>query len=92
MEQNLKLFKDASFLLTDPTSYRCLIGKLIYLTITRPDLAYVVHTLSQFMDQPWQPHLDAAQRVLRYLKTSPGQGLFFPSSSDLRVKAFCDAD
>jgi hypothetical protein len=92
MEQNLKLFKDDGSLLNDPTSYRRLNGRLIYLIITCPDLAYVVHTLSQFMDQLRQPYLDAAQRVLRYLKTFPGQWLFFPSSSDLRVKAFCDAN
>ena len=52
MEQNLKLFKGDGPLLDDPTSYRRLIGRMIYLTITRPDLAYVVQHLSQFMDQP----------------------------------------
>jgi hypothetical protein len=92
MEQNLKLSKGDGPLLDDPTSYRRLIGRMIYLTITRPDLAYVVQHLSQFMDQPRQPHLDATHKVLRYLKASPGQGLFFPSSSDFRVKAFCDAN
>jgi hypothetical protein len=92
MEQNLKLSRGDGPLLDDPTSYRRLIGKMIYLSITRPDLAYVVQHLSQFMDQPRQPHLDADHRVLRYLKASPGQGLFFSSSSDFRVKAFCDAD
>jgi hypothetical protein len=92
MEQNLKLSKCDGPLLDDPTSYRRLIGRMIYLTITRPDLAYMVQHLSQFMDQPRQPHLDTAHRVLRYLKASPGQGLFFSSSLDFRVKAFCDAD
>jgi hypothetical protein len=92
MEQNLKLSKHDGPLIDDPTSYRRLIGRLIYLTITRPDLAYSIQVLSQFMDQPRQPHLDAAHRVLRYIKNAPGQGLFFPNSSDFRLKAFCDSD
>jgi len=92
MVQNLKLSRDVGTVLSDPTPYRQLIGRLLCLTITRPDLAYSVQTLSQFMDSPRQPHLDAAYRVLRYLKSAPGQGLFFSAESDFRLKAFCDAD
>ena len=92
MEQNIKLSKDYGTLLEDPTIYWRLIGRLIYLTITRPDLAYAVQNLSQYMDQPRQPHLEAVHRVLRYIKGSLGQGIFFPSSTDFRLKAFCDAD
>ncbi|XP_059450349.1 uncharacterized mitochondrial protein AtMg00810-like [Corylus avellana] len=90
--QNIKFTKSDDSLLEDPTIYRRLIGRLIYLTITRHDLAYAVQNLSQFMDQRRQPHLEAAHRVLRYLKNSPGHGIFFPSSSDFQIKVFCDAD
>jgi hypothetical protein len=92
MDQNLKLSSSNGELLADPSSYRRLVGRLIYLTITRPDLAFAVQHLSQFMQQPRQPHLDAAHRLLRYIKQAPGQGLFFPSHSDFHLKAFCDAD
>ena len=68
MEPNLKLFWTEGELLEDSSSYQ------------RPDLSYSVQILSQFMDNPWQAHLDAANRVLRYLKSSQGQCLFFPSS------------
>jgi hypothetical protein len=91
-EPNAKFSRFDGPLLADPTSYRRLVGRLLYLTITRPDLAYSVQTLSQFMDQPRQPHMDAAHRVLRYLKLNPGQGLFYSSTSKLRLKAFCDSD
>ena len=50
--------------------YQRLIGKLIYLTITRPDISYTVHVLSQFMHQPTDIHYQAALRVLRYLSGS----------------------
>jgi hypothetical protein len=92
MEQNLKLSWDNGDLLSDASEYRRLIGRLLYLTITRPYLAYSVQTLSQFMAQPRQPHLDAAHRVLRYIKFAPTQSLFFPANGDLHLKAFCDSD
>ncbi|CAL8119606.1 unnamed protein product [Prunus armeniaca] len=52
MEQNLSLSKHDGDYIDDPSSYRRLVGRLIYLTITRPDLVYAIHTLSQFMDKP----------------------------------------
>lgn len=92
VEPNLALTQGDGALLQDASQYRRLVGKLIYLTITRPDLVYVVHILSQFMDKPRQPHLDAAYKVLRYIKQAPGQGILLPSSWSLELKAFCDAD
>jgi len=92
MEANLKLSKDTGTSLTYPIQYRRLIGRLIYLTITRPDITYPVQGLSQYMAYPRQPHMDAAVRVLRYLKAAPGQGPFYPSTSDFKLKAFCDSD
>ena len=73
MEQNIKL-SNAGELLRDPSQYRRLVGCLIYLTITRPDITYSVHVLSRFMNAPRKPHMEVALRVLRYLKSSPGQG------------------
>ena len=92
MEQNLKLSKDEGDLLSDSTSYRRLVGRLLYLTITRLDLAFSVQILSQFMDKPRQPHLEATHQVLRYIKQAPAQGLIFSAKSDFHIKAFSDLD
>ncbi|XP_020410147.1 uncharacterized protein LOC109946498 [Prunus persica] len=92
MEQNQRLTPSDGELLKDPSQYRRLIGRLIYLTITRPDITFSVHVLSQFMQQPRKPHLQAAYRVLRYLKKAPGQGVLFPSHGKLQLKGYCDAD
>ncbi|XP_041016298.1 uncharacterized mitochondrial protein AtMg00810-like [Juglans microcarpa x Juglans regia] len=92
MEHHLKLSNEDGSLLPDPSIYRCLVGRLIYLTITRPDIVYAVNILSQFMHAPHVPHMTAATRVLRYIKGSPGQGIFFSSSSTTQVTAYTDSD
>jgi hypothetical protein len=79
-------------LLKDPCIYQRLVGQLIYLTITRPDITYSVHILSRFMHEPRQPHMVAALRVVRYLKSAPGQGLLLHSNNSLHLSAFCDSD
>ncbi|XP_019190323.1 PREDICTED: uncharacterized protein LOC109184740 [Ipomoea nil] len=87
-----KLTKDEGKLIEKPEIYRKLIGKLLYLTNTRPDISYSVQQLSQFVDEPKDTHLNAAHRVLRYLKGSPGKGLFYPSQSQAKLQGFSDSD
>ncbi|XP_019181359.1 PREDICTED: uncharacterized protein LOC109176371 [Ipomoea nil] len=74
-----KLSKDGGNLLDDNTQYKRLVGKILYLTITRPDISFATQQFSQFLDTPTDLHLQAAHRVLRYIKAAPGQGLFFPA-------------
>ncbi|XP_041000612.1 uncharacterized mitochondrial protein AtMg00810-like [Juglans microcarpa x Juglans regia] len=92
MDQNLKLHKDDGDPLLDPLPYRRLVGRLVYLTITRPNLYYSVQHLSQFMTVPITTHLHAAHQVLRYIKNALGQGLLFSSSSSLTLRACSDSD
>ena len=60
--------------------------------MTRPDICYLVHKLSQFLSSPKVPHLQAAYRIIKYLKKTLGQGLFLSADSSLQLKAYCDAD
>ncbi|KAH9659734.1 protein kinase domain-containing protein [Citrus sinensis] len=92
IEQQLRLSSTDGNLLSNPSSYRRLIGWLIYLTVTRPDIVFAVHVLSRFMHEPQTTHMDAAIRVLRYLKGSPGKGILLSSTSDLHIRGYCDAD
>lgn len=92
MEQNHRLALSTATLFAHPDRYRRLIGHLIYLTITRPEICYAVHTLAQFMQAPTVDHWDAALRVLRYLKSHPGQGILLRRDSSLILTAFCDSD
>lgn len=79
-------------LLEDPTSYQRLIGRLLYLTTTRPDISFAVQCLSQFMHAPKASHMDAALRLVRYLKTAPGLGILMSSTGGNNLQVFCDAD
>ncbi|KAG7578881.1 Reverse transcriptase RNA-dependent DNA polymerase [Arabidopsis thaliana x Arabidopsis arenosa] len=92
IEQNHKLELNTSELLSHPEEYRRLVGRLIYLLTTRPELSYSVHILSMFMQSPRIDHWNAALRVVRYLKGSPGRGVLLSSDSDLTLTAYCDSD
>jgi hypothetical protein len=91
-EQNHQLALVEGEDLKDPTGYRSLIGRLIYLTITHPQLSCCVHILAQFMQTPKIEHWNAALRVVRYLKGNPGQGILLRTDCDLRLYGYCDAD
>ncbi|GKC79304.1 ribonuclease H-like domain-containing protein [Tanacetum coccineum] len=79
-------------LLKNITSYQKIVGKLIYLCNTRPDIAYSVHCLSQHMHSPLQSHFEAALRVLRYLKSAPGADIIYTKSSSSSINAYADSD
>ncbi|XP_059277718.1 uncharacterized mitochondrial protein AtMg00810-like [Lycium ferocissimum] len=76
----------------DKERYQRLVGRLIYLSHTRPDIAYSVSLVSQFMHDPRDPHMEAVFRILQYLKSAPGKGLLFSRHDHLKIEAFTDAD
>lgn len=92
LEQHHQLARANGATLQNPMQYRRLIGKLIYLGVTRPYLSYVIHILSQLMGSPKTEHWDATLRVVRYLKQSPGQGLLLRAPAPLTLMVWCDAD
>nr|XP_016496789.1 PREDICTED: uncharacterized mitochondrial protein AtMg00810-like [Nicotiana tabacum] len=87
--KNTKIEENA---LTDQTTYQRLIGKLLYLTVTRPDIAFGFHTLSQFLQRPKKSHMEAALRIVRYVKNQPGQGIFLSSNYSNNITTYCDAN
>ncbi|KAJ0534888.1 putative RNA-directed DNA polymerase [Helianthus annuus] len=84
--------ENSKVVLENITGFQKLVGKLIYLSLTRPDISYAVQFLSQYMHSPCQSHLDIALRLLRYLKQSPGMGIVFRKTGNFDIKAYVDSD
>ena len=76
----------------DRERYQRLVGRLIYLSHIRPDIAFAVSVVSQYMHSPKESHLEAVYKNLRYLKGSIGRGLFFKKGDSKKVKIYSDAD
>lgn len=74
------------------SKYQRLVGKLIYLSHTRPDTAYAVGVVSQFMHRPQKDHYEAALRVVRYLKGTVGHGVLFKRNKNRGIYGYTDAD
>ncbi|XP_057972819.1 uncharacterized mitochondrial protein AtMg00810-like [Malania oleifera] len=92
LEPNIKLRPTDRELLPDTTRYRQLVESLIYFTITRPDIAYAVHLVSQFMSTPRSIHYAALLRILRYAKGTLFHELHFSSHSFLTLQVYSDVD
>jgi histone deacetylase 1/2 len=76
----------------DATTYRSLVGGLQYLTMTRPDLSFVVNKVCQYLHEPRTPHMSAVKDILRYVRYTIDSGLQFSSTTSSLLSAFSDAD
>ncbi|GJW59082.1 putative ribonuclease H-like domain-containing protein [Tanacetum coccineum] len=92
METKLPLTKDEEAFDVDVHLYRSMIGSLMYLTASRPDIMYAVCVCSRFQVTPKTSHLNAVKRIFKYLKGKPNLGLWYPRDSPLDLEAFSDSD
>ncbi|WKA13215.1 hypothetical protein VitviT2T_030542 [Vitis vinifera] len=92
VELNAHLTSSGGKPLSNPSLYRRLVGSLVYLTVTRPDISYAVHQVSQYLSAPRSTHYAVVLRILRYLKGTIFHGLFYSTQSPLILRAFSDAD
>ncbi|CAL8157410.1 unnamed protein product [Prunus armeniaca] len=77
---------------TNKERYEMLVGRLIYLSLTRPDIAYAVSFASQFMHSPSEDHMAVVMHILSYLKSALGKGLLFKKNDNLDLEGYTDAD
>ncbi|CAA7027704.1 unnamed protein product [Microthlaspi erraticum] len=87
-----KLSKEGSGETADPTTFKQLIGSLRYLTATRPDLIYSVNLVSRFMEKPYEEHMLAAKRILRYVKGTTDFGIRYKHNGEEKLVGFVDSD
>lgn len=92
MDPYKKIGMEKDSLPVDKGRYQRLVGRLIYLSHTRPDISFPVSMVSQFMNYPTEEHMGAVNRILRYLKMTPGKGLLFKKDDSQKVEVFTDAD
>ena len=92
MDPNVKLVPGQGESLGDPRRYRRLVGKLNYLTIARPDISFPISVVSQFLQSPCDSHWDAVIRIIRYIKSTPGQGVLYENRGHTQVIGYTDAD
>ena len=83
---NCKLQANVGVRLVDPTLYRTYIGKLNFLSNTRPDISFAVQTLSQFMQQPTSSHIVALYHLIKYISGTSGQGILLKGIDNLQLR------
>nr|GFA46543.1 hypothetical protein [Tanacetum cinerariifolium] len=92
MVDRLKLDEDLSGTPVDQTRFRSMVGSLMYLTTSRPDLIFAVCMCARYQDKPTKKHLEALKRVFRYLKGTINWGLWYPKDTAMALTAYADAN
>lgn len=92
IDQDHKLIECLSTSSTGKWRYQRLVEKLIYLSHTRPDIAYVVSVVSQFIHDPRKQHMDDADHILKYLMYAPSKSLLFSNNDHMKIEGYIDAD
>jgi hypothetical protein len=92
LPEALKLTSDMEAPPVDATLYCQMVGKLIYLTHTCPDLAISINTISRYMSAPQQPHLDVVWHIFRYINNTKQYGILYPKSTTTAITGFTDID
>ena len=92
MASNMKLLSDASSDTVDSMMYHQMIGSLIYLTNTRPDICFAVNTLSQFLTDTRHVHLIAAYHILRHLRGTVDYGLKYEVNQKINLEGYVDSN
>ncbi|GKC09608.1 putative ribonuclease H-like domain-containing protein [Tanacetum coccineum] len=92
METKMALTKDEEADEVDVHLYRSMIGSLMYLTASRPDIMFAVCACSRFQVTPKTSHLNAVKRIFKYLKGKPNLGLWYPRESSFDLEAYSDSD
>ncbi|GJY08858.1 retrovirus-related pol polyprotein from transposon TNT 1-94 [Tanacetum coccineum] len=92
MVDRLKLDEDLLGIPVDQTRFRGMVGSLMYLTASRPDLVFAVCMCARYQAKPTKKHLEAIKRVFRYLKGTIHMGLWYPKDNAMSLTAYADAD
>ncbi|GJZ56032.1 hypothetical protein Tco_0611225 [Tanacetum coccineum] len=92
MLEKSKLDEDTQGKAVDPTHYCGMVGTLMYLTSSRPDLVYAICMCARYQARPTEKHLHAVKRIFRYLRRTVNRGLWYSKDSALALTAFADVD
>lgn len=92
MDPNTKLMLKTEEVAVDKGQYQWVVGKLIYLTYTRPDISFAVSIVSQFLSNPLEDHMETVYRILRYIKKDPAKELMFTKYPKCDLEVYIDVD
>ncbi|GJZ70604.1 hypothetical protein Tco_0634455 [Tanacetum coccineum] len=92
MVEKSKLDEDPQGKAIDPTHYHGMVGNLMYLTASRPDLTFIVCMCARYQAKPTKNHLHAVKIIFKYLRGTVNRGLLYPKDSSIALTAYADAD